>query len=84
MIENHGLDISEINSFFGFRFFIVVNNPYVQDILLIKDSIYFKNIYRLHNKLIKYRRSKSLKVIYNDYSLEKRDQNYKQLIWCYE
>lgn len=26
MLENHGLDVPEINSFFGFRFFIVVNN----------------------------------------------------------
>ena len=80
MLENHGLDASEINSFFGFRFFVVVNNPYIQDVLLIKDAVYFKNIYRLHDKLIKYRKFKFLDVIYGNYSLEKRYQNYKQLL----
>lgn len=80
MLENHALNISEVNSFFNFRFFIVINNPYVQNILLIKDNIYFKNIYKLNDKLTKYRRFKLLGIIYSNYSLEKIDINYKQLI----
>lgn len=64
------IKISEINELFGKRFFIAINNPYIQDIKLKKYDYSWVNLYRLAKSLIDYRREKGYQVPYEQYSLE--------------
>jgi len=49
------VNISMIDDLFAYRFFSAVNNKDIQDMELVKDAIYYKNIYRLDNLWHKHR-----------------------------
>lgn len=84
MIENHALKPLEVSSFFGFRFFVVVNNPYVQNLILIKDAEFFRNIYKLHKTITDYRFKNNIDIVYEKTSLDRMDKNYNKIISDYE
>jgi len=76
-ISERVIKISEINELFGKRFFIAVNNPYIQEIKLKKYDYSWVNLYRLARSLIDYRREKGHQVPYEQYSL-KNIPNYEK------
>lgn len=84
MIENKALTPFEVSSFFGFRFFVVVNNPYVQDLILIKDAEFFRNIYKLHKTITNYRIKNNIDIVYKKTSLDIVNKNYNKIISEYE
>ncbi|MEZ7821313.1 MAG: hypothetical protein QMB51_03325 [Patescibacteria group bacterium] len=75
MLENKALKINDIFSLIA-RFMIFVNNPNVQDSILIKNHIFFKNIYKLHKKILKFFKKNNGDIVYSDYSLEKTDSKF--------
>lgn len=48
MYKNEILLIEDLNDLFGRRFFVVVNNEYIKNNILIEEWKYYKNIYRLY------------------------------------
>lgn len=58
VITNHSMNIENVDSLFGYRFFIAVNNPVVQELELIPFGIHYRGIYWLYNEWVKYRKQK--------------------------
>ena len=59
IIEQGVLHIDKINNLFGYRFFIAVNNPIIQNIELYPFAAYYQGIFNVYNKWIKKCRDKS-------------------------
>ena len=55
VVYNGSMDLSSIDSLFGYRFFIAVNNPLVQDEELAPYAIHYQGIYWLYDTWVKYR-----------------------------
>jgi len=68
MVERDVLTIKMLDELFGRRFFMVVNNEFIQDKDLTENYRYYLNVYRLYAKWKEYRLSKK-EVIFdkNDY-----------------
>jgi len=72
VITNRSMKIENVDSLFGYRFFIGVNNPVVQDLELIPFGIHYRGIYWLYNEWVKYRKKEWKKaqnfIDSNDYN----------------
>lgn len=55
LLERKLIKLSEINDLFAYRFFLAVHDPEFQAIELVKDRLYYKDIFRLYDQWIKYR-----------------------------
>jgi len=71
LIDRGTLSIEMLNDLFGYRFFIAVHNPYVQQKKLVAFPDNFVNLYLLERDWIKYRKKKGLPIFHEEYSLEK-------------
>lgn len=82
MLENRALHISDVYFLFGYRLFFVVNNPYVQKMFLFKNNYFFKNVYRLYDKMLKYYKRNNGKAFmdYKEFALDKMDKEYYNLV----
>lgn len=66
LINNRIAKISDIDDLFGYRFFIFVNNPYIQENYILPTSSSYRQIFALYDIWIDHRRkSKGLKHIPN-------------------
>ena len=54
-IYNYSMEMQNIDSLFGYRFFVAVNNPVVQEQELLPYSIHYQGIYWLHKQWSRYR-----------------------------
>lgn len=67
LINNRIAKISDIDDLFGYRFFIFVNNPYIQEHYILPTSSSYRQIFALYDIWIDYRRkSKGLSHIPNE------------------
>lgn len=55
LVSREVINLSLINDLFAYRFFSAVNNKDIQNMELVKDARYYKNIYRLDNLWHRYR-----------------------------
>lgn len=55
LLERDVIDIRLIDDLFRYRFFLAVNNEQVQDLELLPDARFYRNIYTLHDMWIRYR-----------------------------
>lgn len=76
-VDERVIKISEINELFSKRFFIAINNPYVQEIKLIKYDYSWVNLYRLSKSLIEYKKEHNNPIPYKSFSIEKTS-NYEK------
>lgn len=81
LLQKRILKISTINNLFSRRFCTFTNNPYIQKYFILKNNIYLKNIYQLHEAIIEYRKDKGLSIYNEAYSLEKIDPEYSNIIY---
>jgi hypothetical protein len=70
LIERNIIDIAMIDNLFGYRFFLAVHNPCVQERKLVRAPDNFHNIYKLEKKWIEYRRSMSMPIYHEELCLE--------------
>lgn len=70
-VDERVIKISEINELFSKRFFIAINNPYIQEIKLIKYDYSWVNLYRLSKSLIEYKKEHNNPMPYELFSIEK-------------
>ena len=76
LIQRKVLNLDMINDLFAYRFFAAVHNPHIQKREIIKDAVYYKNLYILHSQWIKYRKKNKLYIPLEEFSLEKMDTKY--------
>lgn len=80
LIKRNVVELDIIDDLFSYRFFSTANNKDVQDLELIKDDIYYKNIYRLYNEWYNYREKNGLWPEGTTNTLKERNPNYDKLI----
>lgn len=59
IIEQGVLHIDKINSLFGYRYFLAVNNPIIQNIELYPFAAYYQGIFNVYNKWLEKCKDKS-------------------------
>lgn len=74
LVEKKILSVEAIDKVFSDRFFLVMNNPEVQELELIPDAISYQGCYSLYEKWYDYRKEKGLPILLEDYSLGKTNQ----------
>lgn len=70
-VDERVIKINEINELFSKRLLIAINNPYIQDIKLVKYDYSWINLYRLSRSIIEYKREHNNTIPYEQYSIEK-------------
>lgn len=70
LIDRGTLSIKMLNDLFGYRFFIAVHNPYVQERKLVKSPDNFRNLYILEREWVAYRRKLNMPIFHEEYCLE--------------
>jgi len=76
---NQGLiEFDFIDDFLSYRFFLIVNNKYVQDAELIPEYKNYRGIYKLHKTWSKYKKKKKLPILQIETDLSKT-QNYNKI-----
>lgn len=79
LIERNVIDINIVDDLFSYRFFIAINNKYIQEYELVKDDKYYKNIYTLDYIWTEYRKNNGLEI--NELnSLRNANSNYYDMI----
>ena len=79
LLQSKVLTFKIVDDLFSYRFFIVVHNKFVQEHELVKDRLYYKNVYLLYHRWIEYRKINKYPIFGEEYSLQKLE-DYKQLI----
>ena len=71
MVINKTLSIKLIDNMYNYRFFALVNNPYVQQSELSAFASYYRNIFKLHSMWSDYRKLHNKEILYEKYDLSK-------------
>jgi hypothetical protein len=78
-MERDVIDIRLLDDLFRYRFFIVVNNKDVQDMELLPDAPYYRNIYTMDSLWIKYISKRHIEVPPGTL-LSESNKNYKDYV----
>jgi len=77
LIERKMIDLKMIDTTFAYRYFLIANNPYIQDLFLIKDSQYYKGNYNLYKKWFNYRKKNGFHIIFEEHALNQRNPGFE-------
>ncbi len=83
MLEHDVLEIKLLDGLFGRRFFIVVNNPIVQEVDLLSNRKPYDNVYSLYQKWKSYR-EKTCSDVEVDLFVNQANERYKDLLQAYD
>lgn len=69
-LEKKVLKIKDVSEMFSKRFFMVVNNKFVQKYYLEEKNVFWAEIFKLHRSLVEYKNEKNIEIPYfkNDLS----------------
>ncbi len=56
LYRHHVAEIEDLDDLFGYRFFLFMNNPYVQEHYILPTSSSYTQVFALYEVWIKYRR----------------------------
>lgn len=79
MVMNKTLSIKLIDNMYNYRFFSLVNNPYIQQSELLAFGSYYRNIFKLHHMWSEYRKEHGKEILYEKYDLSKLE-NYESIV----
>jgi hypothetical protein len=79
MVINKTLTLKLIDNMYNYRFFALVNNPYIQQSELSAFGSYYRNIFKLHYMWSEYRKEHGKEILYEKYDLSKLD-NYESVV----
>lgn len=71
LIQKEHVKLQDIDNLFGYRYFIAMNNPVVQENELLPESSYYQNCLSVYRQWKKYRRDRHLPIPLDEYDLEK-------------
>ncbi len=80
LLNRNILSYKLVNDLFAYRFFLAVHNKHLQEMELVKDASYYRDIFRLHNDWVNYRKTLNEEIMNEEYSLEKVCPIYYELI----
>ncbi len=69
LLDNRVIDMPTVDRLFGYRFFLLVNNPNVQKFALYPDGHDFTTVFALHKQWTQYRQSRKEEITYNETDL---------------
>ena len=72
------IDFEFIDDFLSYRFFLITNNKYVQDIELIAEYENYRGIYKLHKRWTEYKLKEKLPILQEETTLAKTE-NYNKI-----
>lgn len=75
---NNNVKISKINTILGYRFFLIMNCPYIQDLEIIPNAQAYIPCIKLHNKWRLWSEKHAFKRSGDAVSLEKRFDDYNK------
>jgi len=79
-ILSNDIKISDINTIWGYRFFLIMNSPYIQDEEIIPNAQMYRRCIQLHNKWMQWSKKHHFKRSADQYSLEKRFKDYDKYL----
>jgi len=79
LINRDVIAINLVDDLFYYRFYIAVNNKYVQALELIPDAKYYTNIYTLDYLWNQYRKKRNKEVVEKN-SLNAKNEKYKEFV----
>ena len=79
-ILSNYIKIGEINTIWGYRFFLIMNCPYIQDREIIQNAQMYKRCIQLHYKWGLWSKKHHFKRSADQHSLEKRFTDYYKYI----
>ncbi len=80
-IDRKILGIGMIDDLFAYRFFLIVNNIQAQELELIVDAKFYKNIYSLDYVWRQYRLKNKKEIVFPDTELSKRNNQYMDCVY---
>lgn len=75
---NNNVKINKINTILGYRFFLIMNCPYIQDLEIIPNAQAYIPCIKLHNKWRLWSEKHAFKRSGDEVSLEKRFDDYNK------
>ncbi len=80
IVLTNNIKISYINTILGYRFFLAMNSPYIQDLEIIPNAHCYKPCIMLHHKWKKWSDARGFKRTGDETSLEKRFDKYYDFV----
>lgn len=69
LLDNQVIDLPTVDRLFGYRFFLLVNNPHVQKFALYPDGHSFTTVFALHKQWSRYRLSRKEEITHSETDL---------------
>jgi len=69
LLDNRVIDMPTVDRLFGYRFFLLVNDPNVQKFALYPDGHDFTTVFALHKQWTQYRRSRRDEIAHSQTDL---------------
>lgn len=73
LIQRNVVDFDTIDNLFSYRFFIIVNNPWIQENELVSAREYYKGVYYLHYAWTQYKKKTHQPILYEETCLSKTE-----------
>ena len=77
LVQKGVLDFHTIDNLLSYKFFLITNCKYIQDLELIKEAEFYKGVYCLHKEWTKFKRKTHQSILCEETSLEKVE-NYQK------
>ena len=78
IVNQNLIDFSVIDDFLSYRFFLITNNKYVQEMELIPEYQNYRGIYKMHKSWNEYKKKQGLPILQEETSLSKTE-NYNKI-----
>ena len=81
LILNEQLHLEDVDDLFGYRYFIAVNNPVLQEMELFRERSYYRGCFKVYDKWKKHREKDPLGCVIPmaHYDLKKRWDKYREM-----
>lgn len=70
LVLHHHVSFKDIDDLFGYRFFIAVNNPVIQELELLDDHMYYRGCHKIYKRWFRYRDRRGLDIPLREFSLD--------------
>lgn len=86
IIDDQVITMNTVNKLFSYRFFLLVNDPYIQEKILYNTQYkyYIPSVFALHQQWVKFRRGRRLPIPFEEHDLKASNPNgYRDEISAY-
>jgi len=84
LLDNKVINMPTIDIIFGYRFFLLINNPHIQKHILYPDGHSFTAVFALHKQWSEYRKAHNEEIVHSETDLSKHDpKQYNHFIDSY-